>query len=146
MATEWTKPTEIKLLSGGNPQIPKGDGEAPVAAYLDALPDWKRAVGHRLDELIMATVPEVTKAVRWNSPFYGVKGMGWFLNLHAFNKHLKITFFAGAQLDPPPPLTFKDEAVRAVNVGEDDLDEPEFADQLAVWVTQAAALPGWDGK
>ncbi len=128
-----------RLLSGGNPQIPKGDGNEPVRAYLDAMPGWKQGVGLRLDALITETVPDVRKAVRWNSPFYGIEDMGWFLSFHCFTKYVKVTFHNGASLDPQPPLTSKYEEIRYLNVYEDEaLDEPQFVD----WVRQAAQLPG----
>jgi hypothetical protein len=129
-----------KLLSGGNPQIPKGDGDAPVQAYIAALPDWKRAAGAELDALVECTVPGVTKAVKWNSPFYGVPGQGWFLSYHAFAKYLKVTFFRGAQLDPLPPVGSKDPSTRYLHIYE---DEPVDEQQLADWLRQAAAIPGW---
>ncbi|MCR4268518.1 DUF1801 domain-containing protein [Nitratireductor sp. ZSWI3] len=129
-----------KLLSGGNPQIPKGDGEAPVAAYIAAMPGWKSGLGRRLDALIAAAVPGVQKAVRWNSPFYGVEGKGWFLSFHCFTKYVKVTFFAGASLRPPPPGTSKHPEVRYLDIRE---DEPFDEEQFASWVRQAAALPGW---
>ncbi|WOF42669.1 DUF1801 domain-containing protein [Sphingopyxis indica] len=129
-----------KLLSGGNPQIPKGDGDAPVRAYIAAMPDWKRAAGERLDALIEKAVPDVQKAVRWNSPFYGVEGKGWFASFHCFTRYIKITFFKGAALDPPPPVASKDADVRYLHIHEgEDVDE----DQLARWLKQAAAIPGW---
>src|SRR5687768_10658338 len=139
------KPTKAAakpaLLSGGNPQIPKGDGDAPVQAYIAAMPDWKRDVGKRLDALIARTVPELQKAVKWNSPFYGIEGNGWFLSFHVFTRYVKVTFFQGASLRPVPPGPSKDENVRYLDIHEDDdLDEA----QLAKWVKQAAALPGWD--
>jgi hypothetical protein len=125
---------EPVLLSGGNPQIAKADGDAPVQAYIDALPGWKHDVGRRLDSLIVSAVPDVRKAVRWNSPFYGMEGQGWFLNFHAFNKYLKVAFFDGASLDPPPPVDSKDEKVRYFAVYEDGhLDEEQFL----AWVKQA---------
>jgi hypothetical protein len=130
-----------KLLSGGNPQIPKGDGDEPVQAYIAAMPEWKRAVGERLDALIERTVPGVAKAVRWNSPFYGVEGQGWFLSYHCFTKYVKVTFFQGASLDPLPPVSSKDENARYVHLFEDDGVDDET---LASWIAQAAALPGWD--
>ena len=98
------KPSTPKLLAGGNPQIPKGDGDAPVQAYIEAMPGWKRDVGHRLDELVVRAVPDVRKTVRWNSPFYGVEGQGWFLSFHCFTKYVKVTFFDGASLEPVPPV------------------------------------------
>ncbi len=129
------------LLSGGNPQIPKGDGAGPVQAYLDAMPGWKGDVGRMLDAIIVATVPDVRKAVRWNSPFYGVDGQGWFVSFHCFTKYVKVTFFAGGSLEPPPPVTSTHEAVRYLHVSEaDPLHEGQFAD----WIAQASALPGED--
>jgi hypothetical protein len=128
------------LLSGGNPQIAKGDGDAPVQAYIAAMPGWKRDVGRRLDALIARTVPNVRKAVKWNSPFYGVEGQGWFLSLHCFTKYVKLGFFRGSSLRPVPPGESRHEEVRYLDIYEDDqLDEA----QLAKWVKQAAALPGW---
>ncbi len=127
------------LLAGGNPQIPKGDGDAPVQAYIAAMPDWKRDVGSRLDALIVRTVADVHKAVKWNSPFYGVEGDGWFLNFHCFTKYVKVAFFRGSSLHPPPPGQSKQQDVRYLDIHEDDpLDEA----QLAAWVTQASKLPG----
>jgi hypothetical protein len=132
---------EPKLLSGGNPQIPKGDGDAPVQAYLAAMPGWKRGVGRRLDDLIVRTLPGVHKAVRWNSPFYGTGERSWFLSFHCFTRYVKVSFFQGASLQPVPPGTSKQADVRYLDIHEDDeLDEAQFAD----WVRQAAALPGWD--
>ena len=126
------------LLSGGNPQIAKADGDAPVQAYIAAMPGWKRALGRRLDELIVRTVPNVRKAVKWNSPMYGIEGRGWFLSFHVFTRYVKVTFFRGASLRPVPPGgTGKD--ARWIDVHEDDLDEA----QMATWVKEAAALPGW---
>ena len=128
----------VKLLSGGNPQIAKADGAAPVRAYIAALSGWKRDVTSRLDALIVRTVPNVQKAVRWNSPFYGADGEGWFVSFHTFTSYVKVTFFNGTSLRPPPPGgTSKD--ARWIDVREDDLDEA----QMANWVKQAAALPGW---
>ena len=129
-----------RLLSGGNPQIPKGDGDAPVQAYIAAMPGWKSDLGRRLDDLIGRTVPDVRKAVRWNSPFYGVEGMGWFLSYHVFTRYVKVTFFAGASLEPVPPGSGKDKDARWVDIYESELDEPQMED----WVRQAAARPGWD--
>ena len=127
------------LLSGGNPQIAKADGDAPVRAYIAAMPGWKRAVGRRLDALIVRTVPGVRKAVKWNSPMYGVEGQGLFLGFHTFTRFIKVTFFNGTSLRPVPPGgTGKD--ARWIDVHEDDLDEQ----QMASWVKQAAALRGWD--
>jgi hypothetical protein len=136
-----TKNHAPKLLSGGNPQIPKGDGDEPVQAYIAAMPEWKRPIGEHLDALIERTVPGVAKAVRWNSPFYGVEGQGWFLSFHCFTKYIKVTFFQGASLDPVPPVSSKDDNARYVHLFEDDGPDDE---QLASWIAQAAALPGWD--
>ncbi len=130
----------VILLSGGNPQIPKGDGDAPVQAYLAAMPGWKRDVGRRLDALIVDAVPHVRKAVKWNSPFYGVEGQGWFVSFHCFNRYIKLTFFAGTSLRPVPPGPSKDKAVRYFDVYE---DAPLNEAQLIDWFKQAAALPGW---
>ena len=128
-----------KLLSGGNPQIAKGYGDAPVQAYIAAMPDWKREVGRRLDALIVRIVPGVAKAVKWNSPFYGMAEGNWFLSFHVFAKYIKVAFFRGAQLRPVPPATSKQKDVRYLDIHEDDtLDEAQFAD----WVKQASALPG----
>jgi len=132
---------EPVLLSGGNPQIAKGDGDAPVQAYLAAMPGWKGDLGRRLDGIIARTVPDVKKAVRWNSPFYGVEGRGWFLNFHCFTKYVKVAFFNGASLDPLPPGKAKDEKVRYLDIYEGGFDETQFA----AWVEQASRLPGWDG-
>ncbi len=131
---------EPVLLSGGNPQIAKGDGDSPVQAYIAAMPGWKSELGRRLDDLIVRTVPGVQKAVRWNSPFYGIEGQGWFLNCHVFTRYVKVTFFKGASLRPVPPGSGKDRDARWVDLYEDALDE----EQMAAWVRQAAALPGWD--
>ncbi len=128
-----------RLLSGGNPQIAKGDGDAPVQAYIAAMPGWKRDVGRHLDALVERSVPAVRKAVRWNSPFYGVEGQGWFLSFHCFTKYIKVTFLNGASLDPPPPVVSKHEHVRYFHIHEgDEPDEP----LLARWIEQAAKLPG----
>jgi hypothetical protein len=127
------------LLSGGNPQIAKGYGDGPVQAYIAAMPGWKSAVGRRLDALIERTVPGVQKAVKWNSPFYGMEGQGWFLSLHCFTKYIKVTFFRGAMLDPLPPGISKMKDVRHFDISEDaEFDEARFAD----WVKQASRLPG----
>ena len=131
---------EPALLSGGNPQIAKADGDAPVQAYIAAMPGWKSDVGRRLDELIVRTVPGVRKCVRWNSPFYGVEGKGWFVSCHVFTRYVKVTFFRGASLRPVPPGSGKDKDSRWIDVHEDGLDEA----QMAKWIRQAAALPGWD--
>jgi len=129
-----------KLLSGGNPQIPKGDGDGPVQAYIAAMPGWKRETGRRLDALIERTVPGVRKAVRWNSPFYGAEGQGWFVSFHCFTKYVKVTFFDGASLRPVPPVGSKDPKVRYFHIQEDGQIDEEL---VASWVRQAAALPGW---
>jgi hypothetical protein len=129
-----------RLLSGGNPQIPKGEGDAPVQAYIAAMPEWKQAVGRRLDSLVTRTVPGVHKAVKWNSPFYGVAGQGWFLSFHCFTRYVKVTFFNGAALRPPPPGTSKHDDVRYLDIHE---DEPIDEAQLADWIAQASRLPGW---
>jgi len=126
------------LLSGGNPQIAKADGDAPVQAYIAAMPGWKRAIGKRLDALIVRNVPNVRKAVKWNSPMYGIEGQGLFLAFHTFTRYVKVTFFRGTSLRPVPPGgTAKD--ARWIDVHEDDLDEG----QMATWIKQAAALPSW---
>jgi hypothetical protein len=133
------KPSKPKLLSGDNPQIAKGDGNAPVRAYIAAIPGWKRAVARRVDALIVRTVPGVKKAVKWNSPFYGVEGNGWFLNLHCFTKYVKVAFFRGTSLSPMPPGESRHKEVRYLDIREDDkLDQA----QLAAWVKQASELPG----
>jgi len=132
--------TQPKLLAGGNPQIAKADGDAPVQAYIAAMPGWKRDVGRRLDALIARTVPGVRKAVKWNSPFYGVEGQGWFLNFHTFTKYVKVAFFRGASLRPVPPGASKHKDVRYLDIRE---NEPLDEAQLASWIRQAAALPGW---
>lgn len=132
-----------KLLSGGNPQIAMGDGDAPVQAYIAAVPGWKRDVARRVDALIARAVPGVSKAVKWNSPFYGVEGGGWFLSLHCFAKYVKLAFFRGTLLHPLPPGESKQKDVRYLDIREDDeLDEV----QLSRWVKQASLLPGWNGK
>ena len=131
---------EVVLLSGGNPQIAKADGDAPVQAYIAAMPGWKRDLGKRLDALIVRTVPKVRKAVKWNSPMYGIEGQGWFLSFHVFTRYVKVTFFRGAALRPVPPGASKHQDVRYLDVHEDvELDEA----QMANWVKQAAALPGF---
>jgi len=130
----------VVLLSGGNPQIAKGDGDAPVQAYIAAMPGWKRDVGRRLDGLIVRNVPHVCKAVKWNSPFYGVDGQGWFLSFHVFTRYVKVGFFRGTSLRPVPPGLSKQKEARYLDIHEDDLlDEA----QMARWIRQAAALPGW---
>lgn len=132
-------PDAPRLLAGGNPQIPKAEGDAPVQAYIAALPGWKQAVGRRLDALIVRTLPGVKKAVKWNSPHYGIEGQGWFLGIHAFTRYLKVAFFRGASLVPMPPGTSKQAEVRYLDIYEDaPFDEAQFAD----WVRQASRLPG----
>ena len=128
-----------KLLSGGNPQIRKADGDAPVQAYIAAMPGWKRDVGRHLDALIVRTVPNVRKAVRWNTPFYGIEGQGWFLGFHCFTKYVKVTFLRGASLRPVPPVASKHEHVRYFHIHEDDQIDDE---KLASWIRQASELPG----
>ena len=128
------------LLSGGNPQIAKADGDAPVQAYIAAMPGWKRDAGRRLDALIVRTVPSVKKAVKWNSPLYGIDGRSWFLGVHCFNKYIKVAFFHGASLRPVPPVDSKDKNTRYFHIHEDEeLDET----LLASWIKQASELPGW---
>lgn len=128
-----------KLLSGGNPQIPKGYGDAPVEAYIAAMPGWKRDVGRRLDALVAGAVPGVAKAVKWNSPLYGVEGEGWFLSFHCFTAYVKVTFFRGTSLRPVPPGASKHPEVRYLDIREDaPFDEALFLD----WVGQASRLPG----
>ena len=126
------------LLSGGNPQIAKSDGDPAVKKYISAMPGWKRDIGRRLDALIVKQVPGVRKAVKWNSPFYGVDGKGWFVSFHVFARYVKLTFFKGTSLDPAPPGGTSKEA-RWIDIHEDGLDEK----QIAKWVKQAAAIPGW---
>ena len=129
-----------KLLSGGNPQIPKGDGDAPVQEYIAAMPGWKRDIGRRLDALIVRTLPKVRKAVRWNSPFYGVEGKGWFLSYHCFTKYIKVTFFDGSSLRPLPPVESKHPTTRYFHIHEgEEIDEK----LVAKWIRQASKLPGW---
>lgn len=131
----------VKLLSGGNPQIPKGDGDIPVQRYIAAMPGWKRDLGRRLDMLIVQTVPDVRKAVKWNSPFYGMEGRGWFLSFHVLTRYVKVTFFNGIALHPlPPGGTERSKEARWIDIHEDEtLDEALMAD----WIRQAATLPGW---
>ena len=144
MADKVTKKSgeaaEPVLLSGGNPQIAKADGDAPVQAYIAAMPSWKGEVGRRLDSIVVRTIPDVRKAVRWNSPFYGMEGQGWFLNFHCFAKYVKVVFFNGTSLEPLPPGESKDENVRYLSIYEDgQFDERQFV----AWVKQASQLPGW---
>jgi hypothetical protein len=138
-STEQTTPDkEPKLLSGGNPQIPKGYGDGPVQAYIAAMPGWKRDVGRRLDAIIEETVPGVRKAVKWNSPFYGMEDDVWFLSFHVYARYVKVTFFRGSSLNPAPPGKSKYEAIRHYDIHENQLDDVRFAD----WVRQASNLPG----
>ena len=128
-----------KLLTGGNPQIPKGDGDGPVQMYIDAMPGWKREVGRKIDDLVVATVPNVRKAVRWNSPFYGIDDQGWFLSFYCFTRYVKLTFHNGVLLSPLPPIASKHESVRYFRIDEGDaVDEGLIRD----WIKQASALPG----
>ena len=130
----------VKLLAGGNPQIAKGDGPEVVAEYIAATPGWKQGVCAALDALIRREVPDVLQAVKWNSPFYGMEGQGWFLNFHCCTKYVKVAFFSGGALDPEPPVASKQEAIRYVHIFEGDaVDTPE----LVSWVKQASAIPGW---
>jgi hypothetical protein len=131
---------KTKLLSGDNPQIAKADGAAPVKAYIAAIPGWKKTVARDFDALVVRTVPGVKKAVKWNSPFYGIEGQGWFLSFHCFTKYVKVTFFFGAKLTPKPPGESKQKDVRYLDIHEgDELDEK----QVASWIEQAAEIPGW---
>ena len=129
------------MLSGGNPQIAKADGDAPVQEYIAALSGWKHDTATRLDALVVKTVPKVNKAVRWNSPFYAVEGKGWFLSFHVFAKAVKVTFFDGTSLKPPP-AGGTGKSGRWIDIHEDDFDEA----QLTKWIKQAVKLPGWDGR
>ena len=132
------KTAKVRLLAGGNPQIAKADGDTPVEAYIAAMPGWKKAAGRRLNALITTTVPQVRKAVKWNSPFYGV-GDGWFLSFHCFTRYVKVAFFQGAALRPVPPGASKSKATRYLDVHEGEvLDEAQFS----AWVQQASQLPG----
>ena len=132
------KRSAVVLLSGGNPQIAKADGDAPVQSYNAAIPGWKRDLAKRLDALIVRTVPNVRKAVKWNSPMYGIEDQGWFLSFHMFTRYIKVTFFKGTSLRPVPPGGTAKEA-RWIDVHEDDLDEA----QVARWIEQASSIPGW---
>ncbi len=138
-APRAAKRAKVKLLSGGNPQIAKADGDAAVQAYIAAMPGWKRDVGRRLDALITHTIPRVKKAVKWNSPFYGLEGQGWLVSYHVFERYVKVMFFRGRVLVPAVPGgTSKDDS-RWIDIHEDDVDDA----QLTAWLKQAAALPGW---
>lgn len=131
--------SQPELLTGGNPRIPKADGDTPVQDYIAAMPGWKSSIGHQLDRLIVESVPEVLKAVRWNTPFYGIDGQGWFVAFDCTTRYVKVAFFAGTSLDPVPPVASKQETVRYFHIHEDDeLNEEEFRS----WIRQAAALPG----
>lgn len=130
--------TEPKLLSGGNPQIPKGDGDGPVQAYIAAMPGWKRGVGEAIDRIVAQVAPDASKAVKWNTPFYGTAPGEWFLAFHCFERYVKVTFFKGTALDPVPPETSKQADVRYAHIHEDGFDEAAFAE----WVRQASVLPG----
>ncbi len=131
---------KTKLLSGGNPQVAKADGDAPVQAYIDAIPGWKHDAARRLDELVVAAFPKARKAVKWNSPMYGIEGKGWFLSMHVFTKYIKVAFFNGASLKPVPPVDSKSEDTRYLHLYEgEELDEAQFKR----WVKQASKLPGW---
>ena len=128
-----------KLLAGGNPQIPKGEGDAPVQAYIDAVPGWKQEVCRNIDRLVQRALPGVRKAVKWNSPLYGAGENTWFLGLHCFEKYVKVSFFQGGLLDPIPPGQSKQAEVRYLDIRETDaMDQAQFA----AWIRQAAALPG----
>jgi hypothetical protein len=135
------KPTaaEPVLLSGGNPQIPKGYGDEPVQAYIAAMPGWKQDIGRRLDALIVRTVSKVSKAVKWNTPLYGNEGDGWFIAYHCFAKYIKVTFFRGAELNPVPPVESKHPEVRYYHIHEDEAFDEK---QLTKWINQASQLPG----
>ena len=139
--TKTQTPSPPVLLAGGNPQIAKGDGDAPVQAYIAAMPSWKSTVGRRVDDLVMRAVPDVRKAVKWNSPFYGAGDEGWFLSLHVLTNYVKVTFLRGAALQPlPPGGTARSQDARWIDIREGDtIDEA----QMTAWINQAAALPGW---
>lgn len=139
-----TAKSKVKLLSGGNPQIAKGDGDAPVQAYIKATPGWKQNIVKRVDAIVTKTLPEVKKAVKWNSPFYGIEGQGWFLSMHGFNKYVKLGFFKGIHLTPPLPGISKQKEVRYLDIKEGELTSA-MEKQLAKWVRQAAIIPGWLG-
>jgi hypothetical protein len=138
-AKPFGQPATPPMLSGGNPQIAKADGDAPVQAYIVAMPGWKSALGRRLDDIVTRTVPAARKAVKWNTPLYGIEGQGWFLGFHCYTRYVKVTFFNGGALDPLPPGASKTDGVRHLDVREDDpLDEVQFAE----WIRQASLLPG----
>lgn len=142
-AASTTRPAGPRLLVGGNPQIAKSDGDAAVQAYISAMPGWKRDVGLRLDSLITHSLPGVLKAVKWNSPFYGADGNGWFLSFHCFARYVKVAFFNGASLDPMPPGASKSPDVRYLDIREQDAIDGA---QVGAWVRQASTLPGWNPK
>ena len=131
--------TEPRLLAGGNPQIPKGEGNAPVQAYIAAMPGWKQRVGRAIDDVIERTIPSVRKAVKWNTPLYGVEGQGWFLGFHCFERYVKVTFFRGASLEPVPRGQSKQKAVRCLDIHEDDLIDEAL---ISSWIKQASELLG----
>ncbi|MEK2689217.1 DUF1801 domain-containing protein [Bdellovibrio sp. GT3] len=133
------KSPKPKLLSGGNPQIAKGDGDEPVQAYISAVPGWKKEVARNLDKLITQHIPTVNKAVKWNSPFYGMEGKGWFLGFHVFTKYVKVTFFNGGSLKPLPPVEAKHKIIRYLHIYEDGFDDAQFVK----WIKQASKLQGW---
>lgn len=133
-----SKTSKVVLLSGGNPQVAKGDGDAPVQAYITAMPGWKQAIGRRLDTLITRLVPHVRKAVKWNSPFYGIEGQGWFLSYHVFARYVKVCFFSGTSLTPVPPGGTTKSA-RWIDIHESDFNEA----LLTSWIRQSSSLPGW---
>lgn len=128
-----------RLLAGGNPQIPKGEGDAPVQAYIDAIPGWKQHIARAVDEIVDRAVPDVRKAVKWNSPLYGVGETTWFLGFHCFEKYVKLSFFQGALLDPVPPGQSKQPEVRYLDIREDDVIDEE---RLSDWFRQASRLTG----
>ena len=139
-----SKTSKVVLLAGGNPQIAKGEGDAAVQAYIAAMPGWKHAVGRRLDALVERAVPGVHKAVKWNSPFYGIEGEGWFLSFHCYTRYIKVAFFRGASLHPMPPVESKQEDVRYLHIHADDIVDDRVCDedQFMAWVKQASRLPG----
>jgi hypothetical protein len=137
------KPKRPVLLAGGNPQIAKADGDAPVQSYIAAMPGWKRDVGRRLDALIVRTVPTVQKAVKWNSPLYGMEGRGWFLGIHCFTKYVKVTFFRGTKLRPLPPGESKMKEIRYLDIHEDEQIDEKL---VTSWIEQASKIPGWSGN
>ena len=138
-ASARKRPSRVTLLAGGNPQIAKADGDAPVQAYIAAMPGWKRGMAQRLDTLVTQTLPRVGKAVKWNSALYGIGDQGWLLSMHAYTNYLKVAFHRGASLEPPPPMPSKDANTRYLHVSQEGFDEKQFVR----WVKQAAKLPGW---